>query len=144
MAGRPTDYNSEILSKAWEYVDSCEDTTEQIVTGQSEKGFTTFGTKVTVKLPSIEGLALYIGVHKDTVYEWEKIHDEFSDVINVLRSKQAERLINNGLSGDYNANIAKLLLSKHGYADKQEIKHEGNPDAPVIFKLDDRFRTKGS
>lgn len=144
MAGRPTDYNDQILSSAWHYLESCEDAEEQIITGQSEKGFTTFGNKVTVKLPSIEGLALFIGIHKDTVYEWEKIHPEFSDVINVLRNKQVERLINKGLSGDYNANIAKLLLSKHGYTEKQQLEHSTDPDAPVIFKLDDRFRTKGS
>lgn len=30
------------------------------------------------------------------------------------------------------------------WRDKQQIEHSTDPDAPVIFKLDDRFRTKGS
>ena len=125
MTGRPTKYNEEILAKAYEYLDSREDQTESIVSGESSKGFTTFKLKVTVKLPTIEGLSVYLGIHKDTVFEWEKIHEEFSDFLNVLRGKQAERLIDNGLSGDYNPIIAKMLLSKHGYADRQEIEQSG-------------------
>src|SRR5678809_369422 len=102
---RPTKYDKLIVSKAQEYVDSCEDETKQVISGESEK-FTTFKEKVIVKLPTIEGLALYLGIHKDTIYEWEKEYDEFSDVTNVLRAKQADRLINMGLSGDYNPLIA--------------------------------------
>ena len=30
-------------------------------------------------------------------------------------SKQADRLLNNGLSGNYNPTIAKVMLTKHGY-----------------------------
>lgn len=119
-AGRPTIYNEGIVTKAQEYLDSCEDETVQVVTGESEK-FTSYKEKVIVKIPSIEGLAHFLKIHKDTIYEWEQIHAEFSDVINALRVKQAERLINCGLSGSYNAYIAKALLSKHGYHDKSEI-----------------------
>ena len=118
---RPTKYDKLIVSKAQEYVDSCEDEIKQVISGESEK-FTTFKEKVIVKLPTIEGLALYLGIHKDTIYEWEKEYDEFSDVTNVLRAKQADRLINMGLSGDYNPLIAKVLLSKHGY--KEGIDNE--------------------
>jgi hypothetical protein len=37
-------------------------------------------------------------------------------------------LINNGLSGDYNPTIAKVLLSKHGYREevKQDTEHSGS------------------
>lgn len=124
-AGRPTDYNDDVTKDAQAYLDSCEDETVQVVTGESEK-FTSYKEKVIVKIPSIEGLANHLKIHKDTIYEWEKIHPEFSDVTNALRTKQAERLINCGLSGTYNAYIAKALLAKHGYVDKSEqtIKQE--------------------
>jgi FMN phosphatase YigB (HAD superfamily) len=122
-AGRPIEYSEERATKAKEYIDSCEDEVTQVVTGESDK-FTSYKEKIKVKMPSIEGLAYYLKIHKDTIYEWEKIYPEFSDVINVLRYKQAERLINMGLSGDYNAHIAKALLAKHGYIDRTEIKHE--------------------
>lgn len=119
-AGRPIEYTDKFPAKALEYLESCEDKEEQIVSGESEK-FTAFKQKLRVNLPTIEGLAVYLGIHKDTVYEWEKTYPEFSDVISVLRGKQSKELINKGLSGDYNPIIAKLLLMKHGYADKQEI-----------------------
>jgi hypothetical protein len=119
-AGRPIEYSEAILKLADQYVTSCEDKIEPVVSGESEK-FTTYKEKIRVNLPTIEGLAIHLGIHKDTIYDWEKKYPEFSDVINVLRGKQARELINKGLSGDYNPIIAKLLLTKHGYTDKSEL-----------------------
>ena len=119
MTGRPTKYSDSYVKKTKEYVDSCNDELVQVVSGESEK-FTAFKEKVRVNLPTIEGLAIYLKLHKDTIYEWEKKYKQFSDVINILRAKQVERLINNGLSGDYNPIIAKVLLSKQGYSEKTE------------------------
>lgn len=100
--GRPTEYNEEILNKAKEYLESCTDT---------DKG---------VKLPSIEGLARYLQIARSTLYLWEKEHQDFSDILEDIKTEQAERLINNGLSGNYNSTITKLILTKHGYSDKTE------------------------
>lgn len=119
-AGRPTIYSEDILNRTREYIDKCEDEMRTIVAGESDK-FTTYKEKLTVNLPTIDGLAVHLGIHKDTIYEWEKIHGEFSDLINILRGKQAKELINKGLSGDYNPIIAKLLLMKHGYKDSVEV-----------------------
>jgi hypothetical protein len=125
--GRPTDYSPEILTKAQEYLDSREDNIEVAV---SDSGRHTSVYRE-VKLPTIEGLAYHLKVSRDTIYEWEKHEDKkaFSDIISDLRAKQAERLINQGLSGNYNSTIAKLMLHKHGYSDKQEIDHttKGEP-----------------
>ena len=104
---RPTDYNEKMLDKVKEYINSCTDTEVK--------------NKIKVKLPTIEGLASYINVNRDTIYEWCKVHKAFSDIIESLREKQVESLINNGLSGDYNSTIAKVLLAKHGYRDAQEL-----------------------
>lgn len=122
--GRPTKYTKDITEKAEKYLSECIDTTEQVVTGESGK-FTSYKEKIKVNLPTIEGLAVYLEVHRDTLYEWEKEHDEFSDIIERLRGSQIKALVNNGLSGDYNPTIAKVLLSKHGYSEKQEIQHSG-------------------
>lgn len=125
--GRPTEYTDQTPIKAQEYLDACVDTVKQVVIGESEK-FTSYKEKTVVKLPSIEGLARFLKIHKDTVYEWEKIHPAFSDVLHALRSEQAARLIDMGLSGDYNPVVAKLLLGKHGYADRAEVGGvNGNP-----------------
>ena len=122
--GRPTKYTKDITEKAEKYLSECIDTTEQVITGESEK-FTSYKEKLKVNLPTIEGLAVYLEVHRDTLYEWEKEHDDFSDIIERLRGSQIKSLVNNGLSGDYNPTIAKVLLSKHGYSEKQEIQHSG-------------------
>ena len=128
--GRPPEYNEEILIKTREYLDSCEDEMEQVLEMENEeKGYQKYKTKLKVKLPTIEGLAVHLKIHKDTIYEWEKAknedgslkYPEFSDAISELRAKQARELVNKGLSGDYNPTIAKVLLAKHGYKDAQEV-----------------------
>lgn len=129
--GRPTDYNETTVSRSREYLDSCVDEVKQVVIGESEK-FTSYKEKVTVKLPSIEGLARFLKISKETIYQWEKIHPEFSDVLHDLRSEQAQRLINMGLSGDYNPVISRLLLAKHGYADKTETELSGKVEGPIF------------
>jgi hypothetical protein len=118
--GRPTSYDEEILKKTREYIESCEDEEIQQLSGLSAKGTELYKQKLEVHLPTIEGLARYLGINKDTIYEWCKEHKDFSDDIDELRAKQAEELVNKGLSGDYNSTIAKLLLSKHGYKESTE------------------------
>lgn len=118
-AGRPPIWDDQIVSKVKDYLNSCTDTTEQVITGESNK-FTKYENRLKVKLPTIEGLAVYLGISRETVYAWEREHTGFSDIIGELRAKQAEALINNGLSGAYNSTIAKVLLSKHGYREATE------------------------
>ena len=88
-----------------------------------------------VELPSIAGLAVYLGVSRTCIYEWRDaegeartdLHDEFSYILDAILAEQEKRLINNGLSGTYNANIAKLALGKHGYSDKTDITSGDKP-----------------
>lgn len=105
-AGRPSKYSEEILPKVQEYLDKCQDKDGK------------------VKLPTIEGLSVYLGVNRSTIYEWKKEHSEFSDMLEEFMSSQINRLINNGLEGNYNPSIAKLLMYKHGYAEKTENSSE--------------------
>lgn len=121
---RPTDYSSEVISDAWAYVkEFCNDTVE-----------VKSGTAIlSVNLPTIEGLALYLEISRSTLYLWQKEHKEFSDIIEVLQQKQAQVLINNGLAGKYNPTIAKVLLTKHGYTDKQEIDQKTEHSGSIGF-----------
>lgn len=136
--GRPTEYSKDILDKVQAYLKLCEDEIEEYHKTRGDKS-DSYDRIVRVKLPSIEGLAFYLKINKDTIYDWCKIHKEFSDVIDDLRSMQADRLINSGLSGDYNPTIAKVLLTKHGYIDKQETdittKGEKIESNPLIVDL---------
>ncbi len=128
--GRPTDYNDDIPGKVQQYLQTCIDEVKQVIIGESEK-FTSYKEKTVVRLPTIEGLAQFLGCHKDTIYEWEKKHPEFSDSLSALRNEQAKRLIDGGLGGDYNPMIAKLILGKHGYADKTETELTGKDGGPL-------------
>lgn len=114
--GRPTEYNDQVCVKARAYLKECVDEIEEYHKTRGEKS-DSYDRIVRVKLPTIEGLAVYLKINKDTIYEWEKEEgkEEFSDVLAELRAEQAKRLIDNGLSGDYNSSITKVLLTKHGY-----------------------------
>jgi hypothetical protein len=99
---RPVEYNQSYVENTKVYLESCEDTI-------GENG------RLIVKLPSIEGLAVFLDINRTTIYDWESKYEEFSHIIEVLRGKQAEKLLNNGLSGAYNSTISKVILTKHGY-----------------------------
>lgn len=131
---RPGEYNISYVESAKQYLVSCEDTEIQQLTGLSVKGTELYKNKLNVNIPTIEGLALYLGLATSTVYEWEKKYDEFSEVIASLRQKQASRLISKGLSGDYNPTIAKVLLTKHGY--REGVEQTGKDGTAIEHKLD--------
>lgn len=123
--GRPSEYKEEYIAKVDEYLAANIDEEVQIVKqANSEKGYQMFDNKLKVKLPTIEGFAVFIDVNKTSLYEWEKKHDDFSNALNKIRVEQKKRLLNMGLSGDYNPTIAKLVLSaNHGMSEKSEIDH---------------------
>lgn len=117
---RPIEYKADVHpQKVLEYLSQCEDEIEEYHKTRGDKS-DSYDRIVKVKLPSIEGLAFFMGINKTTVYEWESTYEEFSNVIDKLRQKQASELINKGLSGDYNPTIAKVLLTKHGYREGVE------------------------
>lgn len=131
--GRPSEYSLEIIKKTQEYIESCEDDEIQQTIGMSAKGTELFKNKVVVNIPTIEGLAYYLKINRDTIYDWSKKFKEFSDIIEELKAKQANALINKGLSGDYNPTIAKVLLTKHGY--REGIENTGNEGGPMQIDI---------
>ena len=116
--GRPTKYTPELLEKAATYLD------EYKSSGQV--------------VPMIVGLALHCGIDKSTVYEWMKDpkKKKFSDIAKEVEQMQEVALASGGLSGDFNANITKLLLSKHGYSDKAEIDHTSSDSSMTPQKIE--------
>lgn len=77
-------------------------------------------------VPSIAGLACYLGKARSRVYEYGKSNEEFKDTLEAIQSLQESLLVNKGLTGDFNATITKLMLANHGYSEKQEIDHQSS------------------
>ena len=100
--GRPTKYNEEALNTAEDYI----------------VNFSDYGDAI----PSVVGLAVALETHRDTIYAWAKEEgkESFSDIVKRLSTNQERKLLNGGLDNSFNPTIAKLLLGKHGYSDKQE------------------------
>lgn len=130
--GRPTDYNEEMLQKTKEYISACNEEHEvryrPTLNGKEiiQEPYIFYNPKI----PTIEGLAYELKVNKTTIYEWENKFEEFSNVIDELRNKQASQLVNKGLSGQYNPTIAKVLLTKHGYREGQDLT-TNDKDLPI-------------
>ncbi|AUR85506.1 DNA-packaging protein, partial [Vibrio phage 1.076.O._10N.286.51.B7] len=105
-AGRPSKYDESVLTLAKDYIINYAD----------------YGDVV----PTIAGLSCEIGVCRDTVHTWAKDEDkpEFSDIVKQLMGQQERKLANGSLSNKLNPMIAKLMMSKHGYSEKQDINHQ--------------------
>ncbi|MFD4554424.1 terminase small subunit [Streptomyces sp. NPDC058469] len=156
--GRPTNYSSEMVDLAAKYLKGCKDsyklvsgtqTTDERIEEKDGEKVTTVRTssrkarELHVKLPSIEGLALYLHIRRSTVYDWQKAHSEFSDIVEEILTTQAERLLNGGASGRYNHSISKLILTKHGYVDKVETREVEDWD-DLVNKADETNADSGT
>jgi len=137
--GRPTKYDKKYIKKISEYISLHQDEDKKVVKqSNEEKGYEMYDNKLRVKLPTIEGFARYIHVNKDTLYEWESKYKDFSDALENIRVEQKERLINMGLSGDYNSTIAKLILSSnHGMREKSDVTSDDKGISPLLVKIID-------
>lgn len=118
--GRPSIYTNKVVTKVKEYLKECQDSYEEFHKTRGEKSDSYERIK-RVKYPSMEGLALYLKINSDTLFEWAKKYPEFSEVIRQLKDEQVKRLMNGGLSGEYSPVVTKLLLSKLGYRESQDM-----------------------
>lgn len=121
----------EILEKVDTYLESCTDTYEEVLatttTNEREIAWQTMtetkktvNNKLKAKIPTIEGLAIYLWKNRDTMYERSKSHTDFADKVKQLRTLQADRMINWCIDWTYNYMIWKMLLSTNGYAERIE------------------------
>ena len=116
---RPSKYNDSILEKAEDYI----------------KNYIKYGDKI----PMIDGLALELGIHRDTVNDWERKYPEFSDIVRTLMTHQGRKLMNGSLSGEFRERTATLALSSnHGLVIKTETditSSDGTMKPPTIIQL---------
>lgn len=113
--GAPTKWTDDVPSKVKLYIDTCVDKPVLI---RSADGTKTIVRK-SVKIPSVQGFAVYCGVHKETIYDWARYSKDLSDALKHLLAVQHERLTDGGLSGEYSPVITKLMMSSnHGYQER--------------------------
>ena len=91
-----------LADKVYEYLDTYTDL-EQVV-------------------PTISGFAKFGEVTRKSCHQWinEDTCPAFTVAMAQLMAEQEIALVNQGLSGNFNPTISKLILTKHGYSDKQE------------------------
>ena len=116
---RPSKYNDKILEKAEDYI----------------KNYIKYGDKI----PMIDGLALELGIHRDTVNDWERKYPEFSDIVRTLMTHQGRKLMNGSLSGEFRERTATLALSSnHGLVIKTQTDITSSDETmkpPTIIQL---------
>ena len=116
---RPTKWSKELEEQAYDYI----------------RDYGNHGHMI----PSIEGLAMVLDLHRDTLYEWakDKKTKKFSDILGKILQMQQLTLINGGLSNKFNSAITKLVLGKHGFHDKmeQDISSSDGSMKPTIIEL---------
>jgi hypothetical protein len=99
--GRPTKYSTNIPKQVIDYIDNC---------------------IVNKIFPTIEGLSVELGIGSRTVYDWEQVHEDFSQTLGKLRDVQKQLLITNGLTGGYNTRFSIFLLkAAHGMTEKEPL-----------------------
>lgn len=115
MAGRrygDDNYSIKYIEKVDEYLKKHKDRPVKMIKAINEdKGTKVYENKLRVKLPTIEGFGRYVGKPQSTLQSWAKKYPEFRDALDLIKEIQKERLINMGLSGDYNSAITGLILS---------------------------------
>ena len=99
---RPTKYTRKLEKTANEYIDGGYIDENQVVPTQST-------------------LSSLLGISRTTLIQWGRDGiGGFPYILERCNAKQEAILVNKGLTGEFNSNITKLMLGKHGYHDRQE------------------------
>lgn len=126
--GAPTKYKKEYCEEIIEYF-----RIEPYETKTQQEFFSDGSLKservviIPTKFPTFQDFADSIGVHIDTLNEWCKKHEEFSEAYARAKQLQEKIWLINGMNGQYNSQFA-IFFGKNclGYKDKQELEHSGN------------------
>jgi len=123
--GRPTKYTPEFIELAKDYLENYEE-------------------KYDDAIPSIAGLAVASSISRETLNVWksEEGKEEYSDILAKLLATQENVLVNKGLKNEFNSNITKLVLGKHGHHEKHDNTHGGPNGKPI--EVEDKTKYEGN
>lgn len=118
--GRPTEYKEEYIDKVDEYLAVSVDKYDE--------------KKLKVSLPTMGGFSLFIDVSEKSLYNWRDEHPKFLQALSKIVKEQQKRLLDMGLSGEYNSTIAKLVLSaNHGMREKSDVTTNDDKISGVVI-----------
>jgi hypothetical protein len=89
-----------------------------------------------MKIPTVEGIALRLGISKDTLYTWAKEYPEFSDALAKLKMMQKEALVETGIFGGKEINqaiVALLLKVNHDMIETTRTELGGVNGQPITI-----------
>lgn len=121
--GRPSEYTPEAINVLNEYL--------EVATPEKKK------------IPTVEGLALKLGINKTTLYRWAENNEEFRNALEELKMRQKESLTDIGIFGgkEINATIVALLL-KVNHDMIETTKQEISVDNPLVIIKDNGNKTE--
>lgn len=132
----PVSFNDpeELKKRVEEYFDRCENSKK---TYELKNG----DIKIRQEFPTMSGLAVHLGVTRETVYSYmngesktgnsEEVSKAISDTLSYARQRVATYLSQCSLSGDADSKIASMLLNAMG-----EVTPETNTTVNVIIQGD--------
>lgn len=128
--GRPTLYKSEYCEKLIEFFDK-EPYSEKLLKKVTKQGdVIEIPTNVPSDFPTLAGFAIELGVSRDTLQEWAKVHPEFSVAYKRAKDFQERYLTVNGIKGliqpAFSIFTAKNVID---WRDRSEI--EGSFDSKI-------------
>ena len=119
-SGGKIKYGSDVYQRAAEYIDG----------GHVAAGDT---------VPSVAGLACFLGYNRVTLYKWSAAHPEFAEMLEKLKSRQEKIALEGGLKNELNASLVKLMLvSNHGYTERKAVDHQSS-DGSMTPRLQIEF-----
>jgi len=115
--GRPSKLTDEVMAKVEDYI----------------KNYANYGDP----FPSAAGLADELGISRKTIYNWADSSPDFLRMLDAINAKQERVLLANGITGEFNAAITKLVLAKHDYSDKvsQDVTSSDGSMKPTVIEL---------
>lgn len=130
--GRPTKYKPEYCQAILDYFNKSATTVKQ------KTYVTKNGTEIVEEvekanaMPTIEGFARSIEINTESVTNWVKDHEEFSDAYLRAKAMQKDILIENGLKGLYNSQFATFVaINCTDMRQKTEVAHTGADGQPL-------------
>jgi hypothetical protein len=78
-------------------------------------------------IPTLAGLALFLGVTRKTLLNWEKqqqdneSYGEIMEAFDMLDTNQEVITVNGGLTGVFNPGLVKIIMGKYGYVEVNKV-----------------------